>query len=291
MKKIGFITSLEDPNLTSDDRLVAEPLRELGYELIPILWDQNSPVPEDCVAMVFRSCWNYHFKFREFKTWLATLASSPMPLFNGLQVSTWNLHKKYLLELEQKQARIPKTLFLRSEDSEFLPSLSGFLKTLPDQQVVLKPAVSLNGHDTFLLPKGNEKDLAHSIQILQSKGGDVLVQEFLPEIQTSGEISLIFIDGQFSHAVRKTAKEGEFRVHVEYGGRREPFQPTREFIAQGQELLQHLSRDLLFTRVDAVDRDGELILMELEIIDPMLYFASAPGSAERFAKALAQRLA
>ncbi len=296
MQKIGFITSSEDSHLTTDDLRVKEPLRKLGFELFPVSWDEFPisqgalQLPDNCAALVFRSCWNYHVKYLEFLSWLQILSAARIPVFNSIEISRWNLHKKYLLELEQKNIPVPRTFCLRGEDANFRDFFSQFLAKLPGAELVLKPAISMNGEDTFLLPKTDEKSLVESIQILQSKRGDVLVQEFLPEIQSVGELSFIFIDGQFSHALRKQAKAGEFRIHVEHGGRREAFQPSPFQIAQAEAIYKSIQEDLLFARVDVVERGDQLILLELEVIDPMLYFGIAPGAETRFAEAIAARI-
>ena len=113
--------------------------------------------------------------------------------------------------------------------------------------------------------------------------GEVIAQEFIPEVQTQGEVSLVFLQGQFSHAICKTPRAGEFRVHVEYGGQRQPYEPSEDILRQAREIVSKIDEPLLFARVDAVEREGVLILIELELIDPMLFLGYHASAAARFA--------
>jgi glutathione synthase/RimK-type ligase-like ATP-grasp enzyme len=120
--------------------------------------------------------------------------------------------------------------------------------------------------------------------------GAVLVQAFLEEVQTLGEWSLIFIGGEYSHAVLKTPGEGDFRVQEHLGGRVQAAEPPDRLVDQGGTILAEVSKEVLYARVDGVNRNGELVLMELELFEPSLFFDHAPRAAERFATAF-ERLA
>jgi glutathione synthase/RimK-type ligase-like ATP-grasp enzyme len=119
-----------------------------------------------------------------------------------------------------------------------------------------------------------------------------LIQEFIPEILTAGELSFIYIDGWHSHVVLKRAAAGDFRVQKDYGGTAEPFMPSPELLKQADEIAATVPqvRDSLYCRIDAVARGGKLVLMELELIEPELFLGLAEGAAERFADAIVRRL-
>jgi glutathione synthase/RimK-type ligase-like ATP-grasp enzyme len=272
MKKIAFITSMEDPSLTSDDLLLKEPLKAAGYEISPLIWDQEQKAEFD--GYIFRSCWNYHRKFHEFNMWLNNLENIKKPFINPISVSRWNLDKKYLLELQKKGARVPETQVVLKGES------LGEIE-VKASKLVIKPAVSLNGHETYLVDaRETEKIKAFTQSIAVER--DVLIQAFIPEIKTHGEISLIFIGGEFTHAIRKKTSTDEFRIHAEYGGTRESFLPSRALIDTAEEIIKLAPGLLNFVRVDLVETDQGAKLIELEVIDPMLYFAYSQNSVDAF---------
>jgi glutathione synthase/RimK-type ligase-like ATP-grasp enzyme len=119
--------------------------------------------------------------------------------------------------------------------------------------------------------------------------GDVLVQEFLPEI-TDGELSMVYFEGVFSHAIRKRPPEGEFRSNSRYGPTRVAEMPVADVAEQGAAALRALPETPLYARVDGVVRDGVLIVIEIEVLEPALFMEFDPPSAERFAEATVRRL-
>jgi glutathione synthase/RimK-type ligase-like ATP-grasp enzyme len=123
----------------------------------------------------------------------------------------------------------------------------------------------------------------------EARAGGVLVQEFLPEI-AEGELSLIYFDGLFSHAVRKRPPQGEFRVNSRFRATRSAEMPSRAVTEQGAAALRTLPELPLYARVDGVVRDGVLIVIEVEVLEPALFLDFDPGSAERFAAATIARL-
>jgi glutathione synthase/RimK-type ligase-like ATP-grasp enzyme len=157
-------------------------------------------------------------------------------------------------------------------------------------KLVLKPAVSASGHKTSLFTAA---DLPAGGKLAELMGGeDFLVQQFIPEIETRGEISFIYVDGKFSHAVLKRPGKGDFRVQIEHGGSAEAFIPPAWLLEEADAIARAVPqvRESLYCRLDAVDQSGSLILMELELIEPELFLGLAEGAAERFAEAIARRL-
>lgn len=124
------------------------------------------------------------------------------------------------------------------------------------------------------------------------QGEGFLVQQFIPEIETQGEISFVYIDGQFSHAALKRPAAGDFRVQQEHGGSADLFHPSPALLDQTNQIAATVAqvRDSLYCRIDAIARDGKLVLMELELIEPELFLGLAEGAAERFAEAIVGRM-
>ncbi len=112
-----------------------------------------------------------------------------------------------------------------------------------------------------------------------------LVQAFVAEI-ASGEISLIYLDGGFSHAVRKLAAPGDFRVQADFGGTVEPVTPSAPVRAFGDALLRAVAYEWLYARIDLVASARDPLLMELEIIEPDPFLAYDADAPDRLAAAL-----
>lgn len=280
MKRIGFVTSEEDPNLTADDLLAFPALAKLGISVVPVIWDKNTDFA-NLDALIFRSCWNYHRKYEDFLFFLTRVGNLNIPVFNSVDTIAWNLNKKHIIELENK-ILVPKTSFFEKKKPF---SLDGFGNA---EQIVIKPAVSLNGHDTYLLPTDDLNSIEKIIQDLLMNR-DVLVQEYIPEIKTNGEISLVYFNKKYSHAIRKTPARNEFRVHAEYGGTCESIKPDAAVLAYGQAVFNEVTADLLYARVDVVESQKGPVLIELELTDPML-FLNQEHAIENFANAVAEVL-
>ena len=118
----------------------------------------------------------------------------------------------------------------------------------------------------------------------------MLLQPYLESVTRRGEVSLVFIDGELSHAAMKRAVDGDFRVHDDFGGTIERYDPTDAELAVGRAALRAVGEPLLYARVDLVDGDDGPQVMELELVEPDLYFRVAPGSAARCADAIRGRL-
>ena len=106
-----------------------------------------------------------------------------------------------------------------------------------------------------------------------------------------GEFSFIFIDGVFSHALIKRAASGDYRIQSSYGGTEEKIEPDREDLRAATAMIETLDAPPLYARVDMLRAEtGELLLMELELIEPYLYPQQGPDLGPLIAKALTRRL-
>ncbi len=283
-KKVAFVTSEADPNLIPDDRMAIAPLEKLGIDVEVLVWDRPGQDLGSYDAFIFRSCWNYHRKHSEFVTWLNGLRSLHIPVFNPVETNIWNLSKKYLLDLESCGIVIPETVFLPGHSFKE-DHLEHYLESIPSEKVVIKPAVSLNGEDTYLFERTESTAIKSKCSEINSTR-DLLLQQFIPEIQTEGEISLIYFNKQYCHAIRKTAKKGEFRIHEEHGGTRVAYLPDAAELHFANSVVDTITEDLLFCRVDIVKSGSKIYLIELEILDPMLFLGMDPKAPQRFANAI-----
>jgi glutathione synthase/RimK-type ligase-like ATP-grasp enzyme len=196
----------------------------------------------------------------------------------------WNAHKRYLRELEEEDIPVVPTAWLHTR-----ASIGALLRERGWSSAVVKPAVSASAHGTWRTAiERADEDQARVDEAMV--GGALLVQPFLEEVARDGEWSLLFFGGTFSHAVRKRPREGDFRVQHEFGGTaqqlRAPAALRRDaerVLAAACRRLELEPRDIAYARVDGVERDGRLLLMELECIEPQLYLALEPTAPERLA--------
>lgn len=283
---VAFVTCRDVPALTLGDRRALEALASLGVEGRILAWDDPDAAWGAHGLVIVRSCWNYHLRPAAFLRWIDDLESARVPLLNPPAVLRWNLHKGYLAELQGQGVDIVPT--------ELVPGgsrarLSDILRRRGWGDAVVKPAVGASSYRTSLTRASTaEQDQGRFEALLE---GDTLVQEFLPEIPR-GEWSLVFIGGEYSHAVVKTAAEGEFRVQKEYGGRVDLAEPPAAVRAAAERALAHAARlqpqvsQSLYARADGVEKDARFLLGELELIEPELFLEKEPRSPERFAKAV-----
>jgi hypothetical protein len=177
-------------------------------------------------------------------------------LFNPPSALRWNMHKSYLFDLEAKGVRIPRTQIVRNQD-----------------RVVVKPAISASAFATHVM------------------SGDLIVQEFVEEIVRDGEWSFLFFNRRFSHAVNKMPASGDSRVQEELGGIVRLATPPAEMMEESQRILDLVAGDLLYARVDVVDRPAGITLMELELLEPSLFLMTEPGATRRFVRAIGRTVA
>ncbi|MEZ4647394.1 MAG: hypothetical protein R3E97_01180 [Candidatus Eisenbacteria bacterium] len=319
--RVAFLTIRNMDGYVSDDELVREPLSRRGYDLEVVPWDSETDWSR-FRAVLLRTTWDYHDRLDEFLGVLETIESSGCELCNPREVVRWNADKRYLGELGDRGVPVVPT-FYREANANL--DLEGLFSHFQTHEVIVKPTVGACAFDTFRvrnervdrgvaaapsvdrapsskndasrsewfggtvphLPFTNENEERIEAAL---RGRPYMVQPFVPEILSSGETSLFFFDGRYSHSVLKMPKSGDFRVQEEYGGLITPADPPRDLVEACGAIAGLFDPPLLYARVDIV-RTGELfVLMELELIEPALYFRIVPGAAETFADAIARRL-
>ncbi len=281
---IVLATSADDPQITASDRLYAAALERRGCRVTGAPWDGPREAFDGADAVVLRSTWGYYRALDAFRAWTEAIAASTR-LFNPIELVRWNLRKDYVAKLDAAGVRVPRS-FVVPCDAAAVGRV--FDETGWDRAVV-KPASGASGHSVELLQRPT---IAKQIAALsdEARASGVVVQEFLPEIG-EGELSLAYFDGVFSHALRKRPPPGEFRSNSRFNPTRTAETPPSEVTAQGAACLASLPTMPLYARVDGVVRDGTLIVIEVEVLEPALFMDFEPASAERFAEATLKRLA
>jgi len=282
MRRIALATSKQYSALTKDDRLLLVPLAERGFHAEPAVWSDPNYPWSDCDAVILRSCWDYHLRLDEFLSWIASLEQAGVSVWNQPSLLRWNADKIYLRDLERRGVPIIPTFWGDPAEPDDLPAL---LRDLNWAQAVIKPRVSASAHKTRVTSPSAASQDQELFDELQ-RGPGVMLQKFMEEVQTAGEWSLMFFAGRFSHAVVKTAKAGDFRVQDEYGGSTVAQSPPAAVLEAADRIMNTLDPTPLYARVDGVESNGQFLLMELELIEPMLFLNSTPDVPRRFADAL-----
>jgi glutathione synthase/RimK-type ligase-like ATP-grasp enzyme len=287
IERVGLVTCRRLPDLTPDDRVLAAELRRRGIEATPLIWDDDSVAWDAFDRVIVRSCWDYYLHADKFRPWLDRLAACGAHVLNPVPVLRDNMHKGYLRRLANAGVATAPTAWVPQGEPVDLVAL---LRARRWPRAVVKPAVSAGAHQTWIVDAHEAADKQALLDDLTDTG-DVLVQAFLPAIETQGEWSLIFFDGVYSHAVLKTPQAGEFRVQAEHGGATRAAVAPAAMREQCASILDLIDEPLLYARVDGLDLDGTFTLMELELIEPELFFRNDPQAAARLADTLLARSA
>jgi len=281
MPRVALVTSSKYPDLTDDDRLLLRPLAERGIDAEAAIWDDPAHEWTSFDAVILRSCWDYHLKYGAFLRWIALLEQAKTPVWNSAALVLWNANKSYLRELDAKSVPIVPTFWPEAGDPVRLRET---LHELGWAKAVVKPRVSATAHRTHLIT-ANEADSVQELFDELRRGPGVMLQKFMDGVVTEGEWSLIFFGGQYSHAVLKTAKSGDFRVQSDFGGTDQAADPTAQVLQAATRIVQTVEATL-YARVDGVVYDGQFRLMELELIEPALFLSSHPKAPARFAEVI-----
>jgi len=254
----------------------AEALRNGGFEVSARPWTAPGDLsPFDAVLPLV--VWGYHERYPEWLALLDRLEAGTVPCINPPPLLRWNSDKAYLAELDAKGIATVHTIAVDALDEN---ALNGARERFGCEQVVVKPPVSASASGTFLLRPGDAVPN-------EMAGRRMLVQPFMGSIARTGEYSLMLFGGQFSHAILKTPKSGDFRVQPHLGGTEMPCQPPEGGIELALAALAAVPAPALYARVDMVEDDaGELRIMELELIEPALWLQHAPDGGAAFVSAV-----
>ncbi|MFW5964208.1 MAG: ATP-grasp domain-containing protein [Natronomonas sp.] len=283
---IGIVTGEKAPSLTDDGTALAAELSTRGMDARPVVWSDDETDFEALDAVMFRSCWQYHRDPEAFRNWLDALDSTGVPAFNPTSVVRWNMHKSYLRDLADAGVDIVPTATVPTTSDRGLGTI---LERRDWREAVVKPAVGTSSAGVWRVSRAAAADGDIRERFAEARAdGDLLVQEYLPEI-FDGERSLVFFGGEYSHASLRMPAEDDFTANETV----EADTPDEHTIATAESALA-AARDrfgldptaLPYARVDGIVRDGEFLLSELELIEPFLGLERSPGAVERFADAV-----
>lgn len=284
---IALASCSELPGWEVDDEPFHQALADQGIDAAVVVWDDAAVRWEDFELVLIRTTWDYTAKHGAFVEW-ADHVERVSRLHNPAAVVRWNTDKTYLRELEARGVPIVPTHWVERG------AATGVARVLDERgwsRGFLKPVVGASAESTMRFDRGDApRAQAHLDELSQSVG--VLVQPYFASVETRGEMSAIFIDGEISHAVRKVPVPGDYRVQDDHGASDEPYElsATETDFAHGAVKAAGFD-DLLYARVDfLVDDAEEPRLVELELVEPSLFFRHGARAGAALASAIRRRL-
>lgn len=281
MKRCVFLSTDDLSGFVTDDDLAVAPLRALGWTVESLSWRADAAWAEYDVVIV-RSTWDYQDHPDAFDAALQRIHDARALLCNPLPLMRWNMRKTYLRELAQQGVPVLPTVWGESADVSRLRTLCSELDV---GEVVIKPVVGANADHAWRITTDAGDALLHEVAAAY-RHRPFLAQPFVPAVVDEGEYSLIHFNGVLSHTIRKTPKPGDFRVQEEHGGIITAVQPEPALLDAASRTIRALDEQPLYARVDMVRTNAGFALMELELVEPALYFRMDAASAERFAEAV-----
>ena len=263
-----------------DSPFLLDALNDVGLKAELTVWDDPSVDWASYDLVVIRSTWDYWSRRAEFLAW----AKSIKHLFNPYPVIEYSTDKHYLADLEKHGLKIIPSHFCDV----------GKKPRFFDHDFVVKPCVAAGSRDAERYRADQHDEARHHVDVLHAKGLDAIVQPYVDSVDTEGERAIIFIDGKFSHAMRKgamlniTALDRNNLYREEQMGRAET---ELDAVAYAEHVLEVKSfSHLLYARVDLVRLANEWAIMELELVEPSLYLIYDDDAASKLATAIAKRL-
>ncbi|MEE2908227.1 MAG: hypothetical protein VX527_10415 [Planctomycetota bacterium] len=295
--RLAIATCNTLPEWEVDDAPLHRALEARGVDISHEIWTDPTVDWASYTACLIRTTWDYYDRLEQFLEW-AQRVSVQTQLFNPMQTVRWNTCKSYLQDLEAAGLPVIPTEWFEPGDR---PELKAVMSNRGWTRGFIKPQVGATASGTMRF----ETD-AHNLQIAQDHLDTLLecqaalVQPYLEQVETLGEWSAIFIDGVWSHAVRKIPVPGDYRVQDDFGASDEPYEPAPSERALAMEVM-HARQDhsnwtgeprgqsLLYGRVDMLYSGETPLINEVELVEPSLFFRHEPDAALRLTEAILQR--
>ncbi len=277
---VAVVTCREMPEPDVDEDLLLDALR--AADLAPTLtaWDDPSIEWNAFDLAVLRSPWNYIERLDDFLEW-ATLASAQTRLLNPVEVVRWNTHKGYLRDLAYQGVPVVPTAWVGADEAV---DLAEIMADRGWHDVVAKPVV---GAGSFLTDRITDPTSAPVRDFWRRllANGEVMVQPYLKSVEDYGERSVIWIDGDFTHAIRKSPRLGDAPEQVS-----DALAIADDERRLAEEIIADLDPELLYARIDLIrDSEGQPLLAELELVEPSLFLQQAPNALARLVAGIAAR--
>jgi len=269
-------------NIFREDDLVIQALSSRGFQVERIAWDDPTYGWGNTDYAIFRTTWDYFNRIDDFTKWYLS-TKEKLRFINPPELIDWNINKLYLKDLDQAGINVLEMVLVDNQNSltiEAVMELKGW------NEVIIKPLVSASARHTYKIDHSNRLNYENLFaQLIKSE--TMIVQEFQHSIIATGEIAMMYFNGQFSHSVLKRAIAGDFRVQDDFGGTVHQYQASIEQINLGKEALEVNNSMPVYARVDIIkDNSDNWAVTELELIEPELWFRYYPPAADLFTEAI-----
>jgi glutathione synthase/RimK-type ligase-like ATP-grasp enzyme len=277
--RVALATCTNIPEPDPDEEILVSALERAGIEASVLPWDDAAAPFAEHDLVVLRSTWNYFEHVAEFVGWAERVAKKTR-LLNPHAIVAMNATKTYLRDLDARGVDIVPTVFVDAGETRDVASI---LDEKRWDAIVIKPVVSAGSFRTARFDRASVKDAQAFLDGLTRDDRAAMVQQWMPAVDTTGERSLVWIDGEVTHAIRKTPRFAGGAERVS-----DAIAIADDERAFAERALAPFAKDLLYARVDVVrDEGGTLRIMELELIEPSLFFKQGPKRAlDRFISAL-----
>ena len=269
------------------DDLLVEALTSRGVKVDAYPWTSPGVCWENYDLILIRTPWDYQTRPEEFIKWIKE--KKHLHLCHSAEILLWNIDKIYLQHFRKFGIPMPDTQFVKRTEID-PPNLKLLMEGNSQMKpVVIKPQISANSMQTFKISNLLE---AESFQtdfekLLSQK--DLMIQEFIADIETVGEWSLIYFDGKYSHGIHKRPLEGDFRILPEEGAPCIPKVPNEQIVEFCTKVMNLVPFSTTYGRIDIIERGpSDFILMEAEFVEPGLFLTV--DSADEFAETILKQL-
>ena len=267
-------------------------LQKRGIESSIVFWDDPNVNWAQSSLAISRTTSNYAFNPKPFFDW-AKKVETTTPLWNPSHIMKWNHHKRYLIELQEKGVPMPETILIPQNTDKPIKEI---LESIPWEDFIIKPCIGVGSSGLKRFNK-QSPDLEKHFKEINSEGYhqvystgafdfipcDTLVQPYIKEITEVGEISMMFFGGKLSHSVIKKVKKGDFRAHTEFGATVLMHMASEAEIELGYKALDCVGEPTQFARLDMIPSYDGPKLVEVELIDPFMFFDHQPTTVEGYA--------
>lgn len=284
MRQCAFLSMDDLSNFEAYDHLTFKPMAEHGWQVSEVSWRDQNVDWNAFEAVVIRSPWDYQDAAADFIDTLKRIDKSRACLLNSLDTVLWNINKSYLQDFERQGIPIVPTRWM---DTYSDVAMHGAYETWGTPEIIIKPQVSANADDTFRLSPIQLSQKTDALSELFYQRPHML-QPFVSAVVDEGEFSLFYFSGEYSHAILKRPKQHDFRVQEEHGGQLQLIEPEPSLRAAGDAVIEACPESMLYARVDLLRHGSQFLLMELEAIEPSLYFNMDEKAATHFAGAFSK---
>tara|TARA_A200000113_G_C8835585_1_gene345142 strand:- start:81 stop:959 length:879 start_codon:yes stop_codon:yes gene_type:complete len=282
MPSVAFLSTDNLEGFFVYDELLIPFFNDKGWEVSTVSWRNANVDWGKFDYVIVRSTWDYQQNAAAFLQCLARIERSTATLLNDLSLIKWNIEKYYLKDLAAAGVPVIDTVWSEAYDNSVIVKA---FKQLGSDKLVIKPVLSANADDTFTLDADNWQEAETKLKKIFNQRPHML-QPFMQSIVDEGEFSLFYFAGAFSHAIKKVPQKGDFRVQEEHGGSLHIVDVPTALKLVAEKAMQVMPCEALYARVDLVRMQKHWGVMELELIEPSLYFNLDNDSPLRFVQAV-----